>query len=258
MLRWWAANWKDVCAIVGILIGVVGAFVSIRGWKRKKPIYLGLSNNLFSGLGNKVPDVEVKFSGYGQPITALTVTKIAFWNAGTETIKKQDIVKEDPVTIVGKQGVVLLSANVLDSVSPHNKFECKLNQDRSRATVTFEYIDHNQGTIIQVFHTGTSNADITVQGTIIGASPIRRKPWAGSNDAPLPLWSSVLLVAVLWLLWALYAFEVIPASWSSVPPGKEKESNEVLAAMLTVGTIVWFSVLYLFHIPKPFLRIFGR
>ena len=137
MLEWWAANWEKVVAIAGTLAGVIGVYFGFNGWKRKKPTYVIRSNNIFSGLEHTIPDVEVKFHGYGLPIKALTVTKIAFWNAGTETIKKQDVVKEDPVTIQGKEGIVLLSVSVLETVSPLNKIDCKLNQDRSLATITF-------------------------------------------------------------------------------------------------------------------------
>ena len=117
-------------------------------------VSLIISNNIFSGLEHTVPDVEVKFAGYGQPIKALTVTKIAFWNAGTETIKKQDVVKDDPIAVQGKEGIVFLSASVIECVSPLNKLDCKLKSDRSLVNITFEYLDYNQGGNIQVFHTG--------------------------------------------------------------------------------------------------------
>src|SRR6185295_17242605 len=99
MAGWWAANWEKMAAIIGVLIGVIGIYLAFVGWKRKKLMYAMGSNSIFSGLEHTVPDVEVKFAGYGQPITALTVTKIAIWNAGNETIKKQDVVKDDPIVI---------------------------------------------------------------------------------------------------------------------------------------------------------------
>jgi hypothetical protein len=82
MLEWWAANWEKVIAIIGTLAGVIGCYFGLKGWKRKKPTYLIRSNNIYSGLEHAIPDVEVTFRGYGQPIQALTVTKIAFWNNG--------------------------------------------------------------------------------------------------------------------------------------------------------------------------------
>src|SRR5437588_12624647 len=64
MLEWLAANWTT---IVGTLIGIgVGAYFGLKGWRHKKLIYVVGGSNIFSGLEHTVPDVEVKFSGYGQ------------------------------------------------------------------------------------------------------------------------------------------------------------------------------------------------
>src|SRR4051794_13301380 len=98
MAEWWAAHWDRVLTIAGFVLGVIGLigiYFSYMGWKRKKPYYLIRSTNIFTGIDHMVPNVEVKFPGYGPTIKALTVTKIALWNAGSETIKKADIVKGD-------------------------------------------------------------------------------------------------------------------------------------------------------------------
>jgi hypothetical protein len=259
MLKWWTENWEKVFAIVGTLAGVIGVYFGFKGWKRKKPTYLIRSNNIFSGLEHTIPDVEVKFSGYGQPIKALTVTKIAFWNAGTETLKKQDVVKDDPITIRGKEGVVFLSASVVETVSPLNKIDCKLKQDRSLVTITFEYLDHNQGANFQVFHTGTSNADITFQGTIMGASPIRRKLRGNGSATPPSMWLNWTPIFVLWLLWVLIALGIISTSPEPVrPDALETISLETAGVALLVLTVGWGVFLYLFHIPKPFSNIFRQ
>jgi hypothetical protein len=196
MVAWWTANWEKVIAIVGTLAGVIGVYFGSKGWKRKKPRYIICSNNIFSGLEHTIPDVEVKFPGYGPLVKALTVTKIAFWNAGTDTIKKQDVVKDDPISIQAKAGIVFLSASVSEIVSPLNKIDCKVSPDRSLVTITFEYLDYNQGAIIQVFHTGTSNADITLHGTIMGLSPIRRRITLNSRGPRIPKWVVLLIICI--------------------------------------------------------------
>src|SRR6476620_2792970 len=103
MLEWLANHWEKAIAVLGFVSIPIGFYLSLKGWKRKKPTYLVRHNNIFAGLEHTVPDVEVKFAGYGQPIKSLTVSKIGFWNAGTETIRKQDVVKEDPITIKGDE-----------------------------------------------------------------------------------------------------------------------------------------------------------
>jgi hypothetical protein len=255
MREWFTANWERVIAIAGFLVGAIGLYFGIKGWKRKKAIYLICSNNIFSGLEHTIPDVEVKFSGYGQPIKALTVTKIAFWNAGTETLKKQDVVKEDPITIRAKEGIVFLSASVIEAVSPLNKIDCKVNQERSLVTITFEYLDHNQGANIQVFHTGTSNADITLRGTIMGASPIRRKVRGSSTKAPPPIWMGLLLLCGLWSGWGLVAFGVLSERLKTGQPEVPTISVQAAGLGLLGLTVFMGIVFYLFHIPKPFTKV---
>ncbi len=253
MAEWWATNWEKVIAVAGALIGVIGLYFGVKGWKRKKPYYLICSNNIFKGLEHTIPDVEVKFPGYGQPVKSLTVTKIAFWNAGNETIKKQDVVKEDQITIRGKDGVVFLSSSIIDVVSPHNKLDCKLNQDRSIVTITFEYLDHNQGGNIQVFHTGVSNADIFMQGTIIGGSPIRRK---GRSMTPQPpLWQVMVPIGVLWFIWVLAAFGLLPKHDPMPPPQDTSFTAETFGVFLAIVSLLYAIMIYFARIPKPFSNV---
>src|SRR4051794_35181729 len=37
MLEWWSANWERVVTVIGVAIGVIGIYLALRGWKRKKP-----------------------------------------------------------------------------------------------------------------------------------------------------------------------------------------------------------------------------
>ncbi|MEX2310494.1 MAG: hypothetical protein WD738_23200 [Pirellulales bacterium] len=254
MVQWWAANWEKVIAVVGTLAGVIGVYFGFKGWKRKKPTYLIYSNNIFSGLEHTVPDVEVKFRGYGQQIKALTVTKIAFWNAGTETIRRQDVVKDDPITIQAKDGIVFLSAGVIESVSPLNKIDCKVNQDRSVVTITFEYLDRGQGANIQIFHTGSASDDITVEGTIIGALPLRR---VRRDSRQPPLWPGVVGVCILWLLWGLLAIaEKFSIGLESGQPAlRQPLTLETAGIIVLILTGVIGVIVYLSYIPMPFSKV---
>jgi hypothetical protein len=173
--EWWAANWFNVVGVVLGLLGIPGLWLGWKSWRMKKPVYVISSNNLFSDLGEKVPDVSVRFTGYGDPIKALTVTKIALWNKGNETITKQDMVKEDPLCIKAAEGVVILSASILQTTTPFNKFDLTVNKDRNRVTVGFEYMDESHGVVIQIFHTGKGSEDLHVQGTFKGINGLVRR-----------------------------------------------------------------------------------
>src|ERR1022692_2742441 len=105
-MEWWTNNWGNVAGVIGVLLAVLGVYLTVKSWKRKIPTYVIRSNNVFKGLDGTIPDVEVKFAGYGQPVTSITITKIGFWNAGNETIKKNEVVKDDPITIHARRACV--------------------------------------------------------------------------------------------------------------------------------------------------------
>jgi hypothetical protein len=256
MVEWWVMHWETVVAIAFGVIGLFGAYYSYMGWKRKKPSYVIRSNNIFKGLEHTVPDVEVKFPGYGPPVAALTITKIGFWNAGSETIKKQDVVKDDPLVIRGKQGVVILSVAIIEAVNPLNKVDCVTSQDRTHAKVTFDYLDKNQGAIIQVFHTGTTNADIAVEGTVMGGSRIRRHARDSPQQGTVPVWMFFILVGVLWGVWAFLATGIVTPSTEPVVVPPDPPMKVEVFGVLTLGiTLLVLAAVYFLYLPKPFSKV---
>ena len=110
-----------------------------------------------------------------QTIENLTVTKLAFWNGGRETINNQDIASIDPLAVYVKSGYKILSAKVLSSKNSSNQFSITTADDKSNMKLHFEYLDKNDGGVIQFLHTGKSSDDIEVRGTIKGAGkPINK------------------------------------------------------------------------------------
>jgi hypothetical protein len=153
--------------------------------------------------GTHDPRCGSQVPGYGSPVKALTVTKIAFWNAGTETINRQDVVKGNPLSLRAKSGVVILSVSILERTMTFNKLECGLNRERTEATITFDYLDHNDGVLIQIFHSGTGNDDIQLEGTIKGARSIQRRSLGTPPSKKQP--SRRLAIPVVFSIWVLLA-----------------------------------------------------
>ncbi len=259
MREWLLANWSNLVGVGGFLLAVVGLYLTFYPRKRKRPIFAMRSTNVFKGLANTVPDVEVKFPGYGTPIKALTITKIAFWNAGSDTIKKQDVVKEDPINVRAKEGIVFLTAATTDSVNPLNKIECTVSKDRTSVAISFDYLDSYQGGIIQVFHTGISNEDLTIHGTIMGSSPIKRKPVTTSQAERVPPWIVFCLLGILWCCWGLVATGIIdvpPAPPEPLPvvPGI-RIPIELMGIIIGCLTLLSLLAMHYSHIPKPLSKI---
>lgn len=138
------------------------------------PLYSHWSINIINELVTKFESLQMTYSGL--PIENLTVTKILFWNGGNDTKDDQDISRVDPLKIYIKENYEILESNVLYSKNPANQFSVKTANDKSYAILNFDYLDKDEGGIVQLIHTGTSDKDIEIRGTIKGAGkPVHAK-----------------------------------------------------------------------------------
>lgn len=85
--------------ITSFIIGVLGVILTIifyfKSKKFKRPCYAIRSLGVVEDITNKSKSLEIYYAG--QKIERLTITRIAFWNAGNETIDKRDIAPADPI-----------------------------------------------------------------------------------------------------------------------------------------------------------------
>lgn len=169
---WFFSNlWSIISLIITISFAIYFYF---RSKKVKLPLYSHWSINIINELVNKFESLKMTYSGL--PIENLTVTKILFWNGGNDTIDDQDISRVDPLKIHIKENYKILESNVLYSKNPANQFSVKTANDKSDAILKFDYLDKDEGGIVQLIHTGISDKDIEIQGTIKGAGkPVHAK-----------------------------------------------------------------------------------
>lgn len=144
----------------------------LRGRKQKLPKYALRSSSLVRGLVNRVQGLEVLYGG--RQIEDLTVSRIAFWNAGRETINYADVATIDPIIVQIGGGAKILEAKIILAKNPANQFRIRKSEEENQIQIEFEYIDQHEGLIIQFFHTGIDDSNIRLKGTIKGAPrPVR-------------------------------------------------------------------------------------
>jgi hypothetical protein len=172
LAEWWVLNpWVGIVSlIIAVLSAILMIILHIKGKKVKLPCYTFRSNNLVKDLFSRIGPLEMRYSG--QQIENLTVTKIAFWNAGRDTIDKRDIVSADPPTVHVKEGYKILEPIKLYAINPSNQFSTITSEDRSYFTLQFDYVDKGEGVVIQFFHTGLSSEDVEISGRIKGAGEL--------------------------------------------------------------------------------------
>lgn len=157
--------------IIGTTVGISGILFGYYlyrvGRRVKEPSWSIRSNNLIRNYGSRLAGLRVQFGD--QDVQNLTVSRILFWNAGGDTIRKSDITSANPLKIIPCNDAALLEARVLSASSESNKVSCIAHADQKGAFLEFDYLDRDQGAVIQIVHTGTSSNDLTLVGDIIGA-----------------------------------------------------------------------------------------
>jgi len=226
-------------------------------WQLKRPAS-GATFKI-SGLEQTIPDVEVRFAGYGSPIPNLTVTKIAFWNAGNQTIDKIDIVKANPLFLRGKPPAVILAVEITERTTSYNNFECTRSSDRSGASISFDYLAPHDGVLLQVFHTGTTSDDLSIEGTFKTGRKITRWPSAVSFTTFRPRWLFILTLLLPWSCAAILLYGILDPS---VRPGRSTENDSfLLLAWCLVSVLLIFVTgsqayrLYATSPPGPLAKI---
>lgn len=166
---------------LGLAVGIVGTFLTIKYGMFRQLRCRCRSFCLIFGFVSKLPGLDVRYAGFGQSVENVTVSKVILWNAGRGTIQKSDILAKDNVCIRIDPQYEILEVAIIQQKNAKSGFTSTLSQDRKHATIKFEFINPSEGVVIQVVHTGTKSKDLSIEGTIKDAGPIKRT-YGGQGD----------------------------------------------------------------------------
>lgn len=190
--------------IFSLSLGIVGIFLAIffyfKGKKNRIPIFSIRSYNLVNELSGKIQKLEVLYSG--KKINNLTISKIAFWNDGHETIKTQDIAPADPIKILIDDKFEIFEAEILETKEANN-FEL-IDLDNKSKIISFDFLAHNEGAILKVIHSGKSSEDISIVGTIIGSN--RPKEFNSKFFIKFPLMNRKFFIVGYFIIILLFSY----------------------------------------------------
>lgn len=159
-----------ILAILGILCSV---YFYLKGKKCKKPTYILKTTNLVRENIQKIDSVDILYSG--NKIKNLSVTKIAFWNNGKDTISCNDVAKKSPIRLTIKDDFIFLDAEIIFQKNQSNDFSIAISNDNKFIDIDFDYFDFEEGIVLQVFHTGAKSSDISMEGQIKSVKEISHK-----------------------------------------------------------------------------------
>jgi hypothetical protein len=161
--------------VLGVAVGAVVPLVLFRlGQRDRAPRWAIYTANIVSPEFPPPPELIMTFQG--RPIERLSTSFIAIWNAGRGAISESDVRERDPIRIQApRQAVRILNARVIQSrFSTIPQFRIHIEQDDCAVLRFEEFLNHRQGCVVQVFHTGSSSADLEIRGEIQAASRWRR------------------------------------------------------------------------------------
>lgn len=116
-------------------------------------------------------------------IENLSVSKIALWNSGRDTIDYTDVAKNDNLKIIIDSQYRILDCSILFQKNKANSFTVEISNDGKAVAINFDYFDCNEGVILQVFHTGNSSNNISLIGRIKSVNRIKRKGEQKRNNS---------------------------------------------------------------------------
>ncbi|MDR2207263.1 MAG: hypothetical protein LBE36_14025 [Flavobacteriaceae bacterium] len=164
-------NWLTI--LIGLLGFLMSIYLYFKGKRSRIPTYNIRTINLVQENINKIETVEILYSK--KKIKNLSVSKIAFWNNGRETITSDDVASKNTVRLVIEENYIFLDANIIYRKNQANDFDIKISDDNKSIDISFEYFDFGEGIVIQVFHTGNHSANIYMKGSIRTVNKIHRK-----------------------------------------------------------------------------------
>lgn len=151
-------------AVLGIALAVIFYFKS---QKNKTPCFEKSSNTIIEGLHNSLDGLEVRYKGSTQE--RITVTKLAFWNDGKETIDRSDLVEKNPIRVSIPKDIDVLDVQIINISEKSNTVLIQKNDAHPNSYILdFDFLDHKEYFVIQVIHNGSSNEKIKIEGKIKG------------------------------------------------------------------------------------------
>ena len=163
--------------IIGLIIGLIGLVLTYVFYRKslriKNPLFTLESRGPIGGLPENLSKLSLNYNG--EKVGFFTVTRIAIWNAGKDTIHSTDLVESDILRIVPEDGYKFLEANIKQVINPLNNFEMKFSP--KEILIDFDYMDFNEGCCVEVHHNGKTSWALQVKGSIKGAGTIKHSKY---------------------------------------------------------------------------------
>lgn len=130
-----------------------------RSKKERLPYYNIVFDSVIDNSGKNNNPIRILYNN--DEISNLIKAEMTFWNSGKETIRKEDIAGADPLKIKFKKGKILDVS--LKKSNPQNNVEYSVGESKDTIDLVFDYLDKNDGLILEIFLDGPGDYQILGQ-----------------------------------------------------------------------------------------------
>jgi hypothetical protein len=213
---------STILTVVFGIVSIVSVIVAIRLARRRLPTW-GYETKKLIGLGSEAPP-ELKLTFGDKPVADVFRTVVVFYNDGREAIRSnEDVI--NPIAVNFSGATILREPSVRPS---NDDIEFRAKREEGSVSLTFKYLDHQDGALVEVFH--TASAKPQCQGKIIGTKGISFK--GAPVDYELTLTGKVFAALFIPFLIGCVVFAVL--FWNAQWAG----SNWVALALCLSGIMV--------------------
>ncbi len=136
--------------------------------KTKRPTFHSETYTIIEDEVSRLGPIQITFAG--KQVPSLDVTKLAFWNAGTETMSGADIPTGQELTFGLPEHTQILSCDPILVSNVANKITAAIVPNSSAVVIGFDFLDQGQGGVFQLVHSGVEDEFSTdVKGYVKGA-----------------------------------------------------------------------------------------
>jgi len=156
---------------ISFLIGVIGIILAFifyyKSLREKKPTFNMITFGLIDNKLSTINNLEIKYNA--NLVKNLSLTKVAFWNSGKESIRKSDIATNDQLRIVAKN-VIIYGFEIIIYSEVNEIITTLINEEL--INISFEFLNQNDGIVLNIYHSGNKNEDLKLEGTFIGSKKL--------------------------------------------------------------------------------------
>lgn len=158
-----------VSLIISIFSVVIAYVLYYKAIHVKKPCFKIRGINIISPYIFLDNPIKVLF--LDEPVKSLTMTRVVFWNNGRATINSSDIARADPLKIAAHDENRILAIGILGNNKVGANFSVDLI-NQNAAVINFDFMDYKNGLVIQVYHTGSKEDELYIEGSVKGVEEV--------------------------------------------------------------------------------------